>query len=103
MSWRSRRCRNRRVTCRPPSCGACRRTMVATDVPGCGEVAIPNETGLLVPPDDADALAAAIEQLARSPDLRARFGRAARRLAEERFAADAIGRAVLELYLRLVA
>jgi len=82
---------------------ACGRPMVATDVPGCREVAIPNETGLLVPPDDADALAAAIERLARSPDLRARFGRAARRLAEERFAADAIGRAVLGLYLRLVA
>jgi len=82
---------------------ACGRPMVATDVPGCREVAIPNETGLLVPPDDADALAAAVEQLARSPDLRARFGRAARRLAEERFAADAIGRAVLGLYLRLVA
>jgi glycosyltransferase involved in cell wall biosynthesis len=82
---------------------ACGRPMVATDVPGCREVAIQNETGLLVPPDDADALAAAIEQLAGSPDLRARFGRAARRLAEERFAADAIGRAVLGLYLRLVA
>ena len=82
---------------------ACGRPMVATDVPGCREVAIPNETGLLVPPDDADALAAAIEQLAHSPELRARFGRAARRLAEERFAADAIGRAVLGLYLRLVA
>jgi glycosyltransferase involved in cell wall biosynthesis len=82
---------------------ACGRPMVATDVPGCREVAIPNETGLLVPPDDAEALAAAIEQLARSPDLRARFGRAARQLAEERFAADAIGRAVLGLYLRLVA
>ena len=82
---------------------ACGRPMVATDVPGCREVAIPNETGLLVPPDDPEALAAAIEQLARSPDLRARFGRAARRLAEERFAADAIGRAVLGLYLRLVA
>jgi glycosyltransferase involved in cell wall biosynthesis len=82
---------------------ACGRPMVATDVPGCREVAIPNQTGLLVPPDDADALAAAMEELARSPELRARFGRAARQLAEERFAADAIGRAVLGLYLRLVA
>jgi glycosyltransferase involved in cell wall biosynthesis len=82
---------------------ACGRPMVATDVPGCREIAIPNQTGLLVPPDDADALAAAMEELARSPELRARFGRAARQLAEERFAADAIGRAVLALYLRLVA
>jgi glycosyltransferase involved in cell wall biosynthesis len=82
---------------------ACGRPMVATDVPGCREIAIAGETGLLVPPDDAEALAAAIETLAQAPELRARFGRAARRLAEDRFAADAIGRAVTELYLRLVA
>jgi glycosyltransferase involved in cell wall biosynthesis len=82
---------------------ACGRPMVATDVPGCREIAIPGETGLLVPPDDAHALAAAIETLAQAPGLRARFGVTARRLAEERFAADAIGRSVTELYLRLVA
>jgi len=82
---------------------ACGRPMVATDVPGCREIAIPGETGLLVPPDNAQALAAAIETLAQAPELRARFGVAARRLAEERFAADAIGRAVTKLYLRLVA
>jgi glycosyltransferase involved in cell wall biosynthesis len=82
---------------------ACGRPMVATDVPGCREIAIPGETGLLVPPDDPPALAAAIETLAQAPELRARFGRAARRLAEERFAANAIGRAVAELYVRMVA
>ncbi|HEY2137457.1 MAG TPA: glycosyltransferase, partial [Xanthobacteraceae bacterium] len=82
---------------------ACGRPMVGTDVPGCREIAIQNETGLLVPPDDPAALAAAIETLAQAPELRARFGQAARGLAEQRFAADAIGRAVAELYLRLVA
>jgi len=81
---------------------ACGRPMVATDVPGCREIAIAGETGLLAPPDDPDALAAAIETLMRAPDLRARFGGAARKLAEERFAAAAIGRAVTALYLRLV-
>src|SRR5499427_8520550 len=81
---------------------ACGRPMVATDVPGCREVAIPGETGILVPPDDPAALAAAIETLAQAPDLRARLGAAARKLAEERFAAAAIGRAVTALYLRLV-
>jgi glycosyltransferase involved in cell wall biosynthesis len=76
--------------------------VVATDVPGCREVAIPGQTGLLVPPDDPAALAAAIETLANDAALRARYGRAARALAEERFSDAAIGRAITELYLRLV-
>src|SRR5262249_26297323 len=70
---------------------ACGRPMIATDVPGCREVVISEETGILVPADDPRALAAAIERLAASPDLRARYGAAARRLAVERFSADAIG------------
>ena len=80
---------------------ACGRPMIATDVPGCREVVIPDETGLLVPVDDAPTLAAAIERLAVSPDLRARFGAAARRLAVERFSADAIARATANLYQKL--
>jgi glycosyltransferase involved in cell wall biosynthesis len=82
---------------------ACGRPMVATDVPGCREIAIPWQTGLLVPPDAPGALATAIEMLAETPDMRTRFGRAARRIAEERFASDAIGRAVVELYRRVLA
>jgi glycosyltransferase involved in cell wall biosynthesis len=80
---------------------ACGRPLIATDVAGCREVAIPDETGLLVPVDDATALAAAIEQLAASPDLRARFGAAARRIAVQRFSADTIARATANLYERI--
>jgi glycosyltransferase involved in cell wall biosynthesis len=81
---------------------ACGRPMVATDVPGCREVAIAWQTGLLVAPDAPGALATAIEMLAETPEMRERFGRAARRLAEERFASEAIGRAVVELYAKLL-
>jgi len=81
---------------------ACGRPMVATDVPGCREVALPNQTGLLVPADDAPALADAIETLSKSPELRARYGAAARRLVEERFAAVAIGGQTVELYRGLM-
>jgi glycosyltransferase involved in cell wall biosynthesis len=81
---------------------ACGRPMVATDAPGCREVAIPGRTGLLVPIDDVAALAAAIEVLAKDAELRRRYGQAARALAEESFSEGAIGRAVTELYLRLV-
>jgi glycosyltransferase involved in cell wall biosynthesis len=81
---------------------ACGRPMVATDVPGCREVAIAWQTGLLVAPDAPGALATAIEMLVETPEMRARFGHAARRLAEGRFASDAIGRAVVALYARLL-
>jgi glycosyltransferase involved in cell wall biosynthesis len=78
------------------------RPMIATDVPGCREVVRPGETGLLVPVDDAPALADAIETLAASRELRERYGAAARRLAVERFSAKAIGQQTVDLYRRLV-
>lgn len=80
---------------------ACGRPMVATDVPGCREVVLAEETGILVPVDNPRALANAIERLAGSRELRSRYGAAARHLAVTRFAADAIGRAVVDLYLSL--
>jgi glycosyltransferase involved in cell wall biosynthesis len=81
---------------------ACGRPMVATDVPGCREIVRPGETGLLAPVDDPSALAAAIETLAASPELRARYGAAARRFAVECFSAEAIGRQTVALYRSLV-
>ncbi len=81
---------------------ACGRPMIATDVPGCREVVHPGETGVLVPVDDERALADAIEALAASPELRARYGAAARQLAVERFSAHAIGAQTVDLYRRLM-
>ena len=46
---------------------ACGRPLIATDVPGCREVVLSGETGLLVPFDDPASLANAIGQLADSP------------------------------------
>ena len=79
------------------------RPLIATDVPGCREIVIHEQTGLLVPVDDPQALAAAILQLARSPRQRVRLGVAARRLVDERFAADLVGQAAVALYQRLLA
>ncbi len=81
---------------------ACGRPLIATDVPGCREIAIHGETGLLVPADDPQALAAAMLQLADSSPLRLRLGGAARRLVDERFAAGLIGEATVALYRRLL-
>ncbi len=50
-----------------------------------GDVVLNGVNGLIVPPDDSDALAAAIERLYRDPDLRARMGAAGRARVLEQF------------------
>jgi glycosyltransferase involved in cell wall biosynthesis len=74
------------------------RPLVATDVPGCRDVAMDGETGLLVPVDDAAALAQAIETLALDPALRAQFGAAGRRRVEKIFSSTAIGAEIAAIY-----
>ena len=78
------------------------RPMVATDAPGCREIVIADRTGLLVPIEDPEALAQAIARLAASPELRARYGAAARELVVARMSARAIGEATLQLYWTLI-
>jgi glycosyltransferase involved in cell wall biosynthesis len=74
------------------------RPMVATDVPGCREIARHDVNGFLVPPDDPSALAGALAVLARDPALRAKFGAAGRRMAETEFSSAQIGEQVVALY-----
>ncbi len=59
--------------------------VVATDIRGTREEVVDGETGLLVPVDDAPALAAALDRLVREPELRARWGAAGRARARALF------------------
>jgi glycosyltransferase involved in cell wall biosynthesis len=77
---------------------ACGRALIATDAPGCREIVIHDRTGLLVPIEDPKALAAAIVKLATSPDLRARYAKAARELVVGRLSAKIIGDSIVRLY-----
>ncbi len=81
---------------------ACGRPIVATDVPGCREIARPGVNALLVPPDDARALADAIERLATDGALRRRFGEASRQIAVAEFSVERIGREIVALYDELL-
>jgi glycosyltransferase involved in cell wall biosynthesis len=81
---------------------ACGRAMIASDVPGCREIVIHEQTGFLVPVDDASALAEAMAKLAGAPELRARYAAAARHLVVEKFAAGIVGRQAVDLYRRLL-
>jgi glycosyltransferase involved in cell wall biosynthesis len=64
------------------SCGV---PVAATAVGGVPELIEDGITGLLTPPNDAEALAAALARLLEDPDLRMRLGKAARQRAEEKF------------------
>lgn len=80
---------------------ACGRPMIATDAPGCREIVIEDQTGLLVPIENPTALAQAIMRLAASPQLRARYGKAARQLVVDKLSARIIGSSIVQLYDQL--
>lgn len=61
---------------------------VTTAVSAVPELIEDGDNGLLVPPDDPAALAAAIDVLIRDPERRLRMGRTARKIVLERFAMD---------------
>jgi glycogen synthase len=96
---------------------ACETAVVATAVGGIKEVVADGETGFLVPIDQmtespfeprdpgkfARDLAARINQLMADPALRAKFGRAGRKRAEEKFAWSKIAAETKALYEQLLA
>jgi glycosyltransferase involved in cell wall biosynthesis len=81
---------------------AAARPLMATDVPGCREAVRDGENGLLVPPRDAAALAAALRTLLTDPERCRRMGAAGRALAEREFSVDQVVRQTLDLYASLL-
>ena len=64
---------------------ACGKAIVTTDVPGCRDCVEPGRNGIVVPPRDVAALAAAMAQLAAEPERVRAMGRRSRELALARF------------------
>ena len=61
------------------------RPVVSTRLAGIPELVVDGQTGMLAPPGDSTALAQALEQLLRDPELRLRFGHAGRARIEQHF------------------
>jgi L-malate glycosyltransferase len=74
---------------------------VSTRVGGIPEVVEDNESGLLVPPGDVDALAGALEALIHDAPRRQALGRTGRARAQARFSAEVIVPRYEALYRRL--
>jgi colanic acid biosynthesis glycosyl transferase WcaI len=66
------------------------RPIVATAEPGTALADMVEPHGLVVPPEDAEAMAAAISMLCGAPSLRKRLGLAARRFAESNLSKDRV-------------
>lgn len=58
---------------------------IATDLPGSRDIVVHKQSGLLVPPEDPEALATALQRLADSRDLRDRLGCGARQRVLEHY------------------
>lgn len=76
--------------------------VVATDVGSVAEAVRHEETGLLVPADDAATLAAAMRRLLADADLRRNLGRRGRRLVLDRFTAQHMACSFGAIYDELV-
>jgi len=76
---------------------ACATPVVASDIPGYRDVMTP-ETALSFPPSDVHALVGAVSSLLGDETRRRAMGVAGRHLAQERYAWEAIGRRLLEIY-----
>ena len=77
------------------------RPIVATAAGGSSEIVIDGETGLLVPIEDRDALAGALQRAVDDPDLRRRIGSAAREHVDATFGMDRYVREWGDLYEEL--
>ncbi len=82
---------------------AMKKAVVATSVGGIPEVIIHNQTGLLVPPADSEALAQNILLLLKDREKAGRLGENGRRLIEEKFSLEMMLKRIETLYRDLLA
>jgi glycosyltransferase involved in cell wall biosynthesis len=82
---------------------AARRPVIASRVGGLGEAVVHERTGLLVPPEDAAALADALERIIADPALRTRLGAAGPERVAEGFLPEQMVTAYQDLYREVLA
>ena len=73
------------------------RAVVASDIGGLRDVVVDGVTGLMVPPSDPGALAAALDSLLDNPEARQRMGDAGR-LHARQFEATAVAPRIVEVF-----
>jgi glycosyltransferase involved in cell wall biosynthesis len=78
------------------------RPVIATAHGGSLETVLPNRTGWLVTPDDADSLAKAVQEALSDRDLLVSYGGAGRRWVLDNFTTDIMCEKTVSLYNKLL-
>jgi glycosyltransferase involved in cell wall biosynthesis len=76
--------------------------VVASDVGGLQFTVVPEETGLLAPPQDVAAFSAAIDRILANPQWRNELGQAARKRVENKFSWEGVASELAQLYTQLL-
>ncbi|BAY45596.1 group 1 glycosyl transferase [Scytonema sp. HK-05] len=76
--------------------------VVASDVGGLQFTVVPEETGLLAPPQDVGAFSAAIDRILANPQWRDKLGQAARNRVETKFSWEGVASELAQLYTQLL-
>lgn len=79
---------------------AAARPIVTTDVPGCRDVVMDGDNGLLVPPRESVPLADALQRLIHNPKMRQRMGARGRERAEREWASTVVIAQLLAVHSR---
>ena len=82
---------------------SCGRPIVTYDAPGCREVVVDGENGLLVPLKNKRELAAALEKLLHDPELRRRMGAAGRAMALREFSQEKVAADTMRVWEEVLA
>jgi glycosyltransferase involved in cell wall biosynthesis len=79
-----------------------RQAVIASDIGGLKEAVVDGETGILVPPGDAEKLADALSYLLQSPETASRMGESGYKRLMENYTADDVIPRIIEVYQSLL-
>ena len=79
-----------------------RKAIIASDIGGLKEALVDGETGIFVPPGDADKLAEALSYLLQRPETASKMGESGYRRFMENYTSDIIIPRIIELYENLI-